>query len=243
MTAPGGSYIQSAAWYDRIYAGIGKDYRAEAAIVDGLALARCPGASSLLDVGCGTGLHLEQFEALYDEVWGIDLEPAFVRRAHERCPAPSRVSVGDMRSFDLKRTFDVVTCLFSAIGHVGDETGLRAAIATMTKHVAPGGVLIVEPWRAPSDGRAGEFGVQVAEAPGSTLVRANQTSSDGDVSVVRFAWIEVTAEGIERADEVLRLTRFSPEQIRGAFEASDLDASFDERGCNDDGRGLWIGLR
>ncbi|MEO6866894.1 MAG: class I SAM-dependent methyltransferase [Gaiellales bacterium] len=219
-----------------------KDYRSEAAIVDGLARARCPGASSLLDVGCGTGLHLEQFAQLYDDVAGIDLAPDFVRRARERCGASSRVTVGDMRSFDLKRTFDVVTCLFSGIGHVGDEPGLHAAVAAMARHVAPGGVLLVEPWRAAGDGRDGEFGVQVAEAPGSTLVRANQTSSDGDVSVVQFAWTEVTATRITRADEQLRLTRFTDEQLRGAFEAAGLDASFDARGCNDDRRGLWIGL-
>lgn len=242
-TAPStdGPCYQSAEWYDRIYAGIGKDYRAEAVVIDGLARARCPGARTLLDVGCGTGLHLEQLAAQYDEAWGIDLEPTFVQRARGRCPG-GRVAVGDMRSFDLGRTFDVVTCLFSAIGHVGDEAGLQAAIAAMARHVAPGGVLLVEPWRATSDGRDGEFGVQVAEAPGSTLIRANQTSTDGDVSVVRFAWTEVSAGGIERLDEVLRLTRFTPEQLRETLERAGLDASFDERGCNGDGRGLWIGL-
>jgi SAM-dependent methyltransferase len=236
------SYVQSAEWYDRIYAGIGKDYRSEAAIVDGLARARCPGAGSLLDVGCGTGLHLKQFAQLYDDVAGVDLAPDFVRRARERCPGADRVVVGDMRSFDLRRTFDVVTCLFSAIGHVGDEADLRDAVAAMARHVAPGGVLLVEPWRAAGDGRDGEFGVQIAEAPGSTLVRANQTSSDGDVSVVRFAWTEVSATDIVRADETLRLTRFTSDQLRDAFDAAGLDATFDSRGCNDDGRGLWIGL-
>ncbi|MCW2960658.1 MAG: SAM-dependent methyltransferase [Thermoleophilia bacterium] len=241
LRSPTQSYAQSAAWYDRIYAGMAKDYAAEAAVVDGIVRARTPGAATLLDVGCGTGLHLEQFARLYDDVAGIDLAPAFVARTRERCPG-SRCAVADMRDFDLGRRFDAVTCLFSAIGHVGDTDGLDAAIAVMARHIAPGGVLVVEPWIPSQLDRDGQFGVEISEAPGSTLIRANSASTDGATTVVDFAWTEVTPAGISRLDETLRITSFTHGEFEAAFERADMTAQFDERGCNDGGRGLWIAL-
>lgn len=55
----------------------------------------------------------------------------------------------DMRTFDLGRTFDVVTCLFSSIGYFTELDDMQAAIGNMASHLAPGGVLIVEPWIHP----------------------------------------------------------------------------------------------
>ena len=52
---------------------------------------------------------------------------------------------GDMRTFDLGRSFDVVTCLCSSIGQVRNLDGLAAAAGRLAAHVAGGGVLIVEP--------------------------------------------------------------------------------------------------
>jgi len=43
------------AMYER---GRGKDYAGEATMVAGTIRRMCPGARSLLDVGCGTGGHL-----------------------------------------------------------------------------------------------------------------------------------------------------------------------------------------
>lgn len=235
-------YSQSAAWYDRIYAAIGKDYTAEAQVVDGIIRARCPGASSLLDVGCGTGMHLEQCAQLYDETWGLDLDEGFSACARARCHG-STVRIGDMRSFALGRTFDAVTCMFSAVGHVGGVDALRDAVASMAAHLNPGGVLVIEPWFAPEVWRDGHYGVEVSEAPESTLVRVNHSTSDGNVSVVHFAWTEVSRSGIVRVDETLRLTRFTAGEYLAAFEAAGLSATFDEIGCNVGGRGLWIGVR
>ncbi len=54
--------------------------------------------------------------------------------------------VGDLRTLDLGRRFDVVTRLFGVIAHVGSRDELRTAVARLTTHLNQGGVLAVEPW-------------------------------------------------------------------------------------------------
>src|SRR5687767_2236719 len=53
--------------YDLVYRGRGKDYAAEAADVATLIRSKRPEAASLLDVACGTGLHLHGFGAQFEE--------------------------------------------------------------------------------------------------------------------------------------------------------------------------------
>ena len=231
-------YAHPAEWYDRIYAGAGKDYAVEATAVALLARRLHPTASTLLDVGCGTGMHLLGFAEQFEQVAGVDLDPAFVALARDRgCD----VVTGDMCDFDLAQRFDVVTSLYSAVGHLPDRAALDQAVSNLARHLAVDGVMIIEPWIAPEDWRDGDYGVEISDAPDSILTRVNHTSSDGNVSVLDCSWIHVDAAGITRVEEQLRLTRFSADDYRGAIEQAGLAASFDPAGCNADGRGLWIG--
>ncbi|ADH61992.1 Methyltransferase type 12 [Allomeiothermus silvanus DSM 9946] len=124
-----------------------KDYRAEAEAVHARIQQAHPGAKNLLEVACGTGKHLEHLKAHYEAV-GLDLDAKQLEEARRRNPEVVFYQ-GDMRTFDLGRTFDAITCLFSAIGHAGSVEGLEAAVYTMARHLNPGGVLLVEPWLSP----------------------------------------------------------------------------------------------
>lgn len=138
--------------YDAVYRGGGKDYAAEAARVAAVIRSRNPGARTLLDVACGTGGHLEHLAREF-AVTGLEISPAMAAAARRRVPGVV-VHEGDMRDLDLRtsgrrRRFDAVTCLFSAIGHVVTLDGLRRAVTAMAAHLAPRGVLVVEPWVLP----------------------------------------------------------------------------------------------
>jgi predicted TPR repeat methyltransferase len=65
-------FTQSAAFYDALYAGRGKDYRAESESLAERIRGLRPGAVSLLDVGCGTGAHLAEFDRLGFACRGVD---------------------------------------------------------------------------------------------------------------------------------------------------------------------------
>lgn len=147
MTAPPRPYGRTAHVYDLIYDASGKDYAAEAAHIRDLIKARRPRAASLLDVACGTGLHLAHLREWF-EVTGVDGELGMLLEARKRLRGVDLVEA-DMRSFHLEREFDAVVCLSSSIGYMRDRDELGQAIRTMADHVLPGGVLVVDGWVRP----------------------------------------------------------------------------------------------
>ena len=137
-------FSKSAKFYDAIYASAGKDYAAETqkicALIEKHKKSR---GNTLLEVACGTGMHASHLSKTY-QIEGLDLDPemlAIARQNHPDIPFHQ----ADMVDFDLKRQFDVLTCLFSSIGYVKTTPRLNQAIQTMTRHLVTGGVLLVEP--------------------------------------------------------------------------------------------------
>ena len=128
-------YHLSARYYDHIYSF--KDYRKEADILREV-IERYGGSDGhrLLDVACGTGKHIEYLRRDF-RVEGVDLLEEFLQIARGKFSDIS-FHQGDMRAFDLDRQFDVVTCLFSAIGYMQTLEDLNAAVANMARHLLPG---------------------------------------------------------------------------------------------------------
>jgi trans-aconitate methyltransferase len=83
-----------------------------------------PEARTLLDFGCGTGRDLEYLARRFACV-GADVQPQVVIYARRTRPRLD-VRVGDMRSFRLGRTVDVLTCLGNSLAYVHDDDDLAA---------------------------------------------------------------------------------------------------------------------
>lgn len=252
------TYDRSAAVYDVMNAARGKSYSDEVATLLRLVRERVADAASLLDVACGTGLHLVH---LRDELRVEGVEP------HPRLRAIARTRLegvalhdGDMRTFDLGRRFDVVTCLFSAIGYMLTLEDLRAAIDRMAAHVAPGGLLVVEPWFHPEAWIDGLVMAESSTAGDLAIARLSHSRREGHVSHFDFYWtvghgptLDATAAddatvplhggqvAVEQWIEPHRLALWSDAQYREAFAAAGLDVEHDADGLI--GRGLYLGRR
>jgi SAM-dependent methyltransferase len=229
-------FSRSADLYDAVYSF--KDYAQEAERVHEVIEERRPGARTLLDVACGTGKHLEQLRRWYD-VTGVDLDPNLLAVAQERLPDVP-LHEGDMRSFDLARRFDAVTCLFSSIGYAGDEDGLRAAIAAMAAHLEPGGVLVLEPWLEPGEWIEGRPHVVVVDEPDLKIARMNVSTQEGRLAIMHFHYLVGTPEGVRYFDERHEAALFTDEEYRAAFAAAGLEVEHDAEGLI--GRGLYVGV-
>jgi len=231
-------FERSAKLYDAIYAW--KDYAAETErLCEFISNHKTSAGNTLLDVACGTGGHIPYLRERF-EVEGLDLNEDFVRIARERHPGIT-IHSGDMIETDLERRFDVVTCLFSAIGYVKTQDCLDLAVANMARHVAPGGVLIIEPWLSPDTWKGAHQppSVNVAEDPEFKAVRMIVWEQEGNIVSSDFHYLVGSTDGVEHFTERHEVGLFTDEEYCAAFERSGLEVTHDKEGLM--GRGLFIG--
>ncbi|MGD8978999.1 MAG: class I SAM-dependent methyltransferase [candidate division WOR-3 bacterium] len=93
----------------------------------------------LLDVACGTGLEDSYLKKNFN-VTGLDLNTAVLRIARKRNPEITYLQ-GDMRTFRIDKTFDIITC-FDAMCYLRNYRDLRQTLANFHRHLKPGGLLI-----------------------------------------------------------------------------------------------------
>ncbi|HXW66513.1 MAG TPA: class I SAM-dependent methyltransferase [Thermoplasmata archaeon] len=229
-----------AAYYDDLVGG--KDYALEARHLEALAgrLRRSTGRR-WLDVACGTGRHLSYLRRHF-EVRGIDRSPEMLRVARRRLPGV-RLEVGDMRTFRLNAEFDVVSCLFSAIGHLRSERELGATFANFQRHLKPGGIVIVEPWIDPADFRPGFVHAMARESPSASVVRMAFSSRQGRRSLVHFHYL-IGAPGrrVQHFEEVDLGLLVPRARLCALMRRAGLTARFLRKGLPS-GRGLLVGRK
>jgi SAM-dependent methyltransferase len=101
----------------------------------------------VLDVGCGVGRWSRLLAARGATVTGIDLSPTMIAQAHARAATEGVAARCDFRVQDLSKLdvgdqFDLVLGV-TVLQHILDPAALRAAVARMTSHLAPGGRMIL----------------------------------------------------------------------------------------------------
>lgn len=142
-------------YYDLLYKD--KDYSGEAEYTVSLLNSYAPDASSILELGCGTGSHAVNFASMGYKVTGIDmsesmLEQAKMRKKKLAADVSARLDFehGDIRSFRAGDTFDVVLALFHVFSYQRTNHDLHAVFQTAASHLGPGGVLIFDCWYGPA---------------------------------------------------------------------------------------------
>ena len=231
-------YERSAEVYDLYYSWL--DYETHAATIHGLIEQREPGASALLELGCGTGRYLEQFGQWYD-VEGLDISESMLTVAHRRLP-DATLHMDNMTAFQLARTYDVVVCLFSSIAYVTSLADLGAMIRCSVQHLNPGGVLIIEPWFSPDAWRPGYIAANVVEGDGVSVARVDTSAVEGNRAVMRWAWAVAWEDGDADA--------YVEEHPTGLFTVGEYDTLLREAGLTPEydpggplGRGLHIAVK
>ena len=108
---------------------------------------------SILDLGCGTGNHSLVLAGRGYQVTGVDFSADMLERARGklalacgegRKPAGKLELVqGDVRSVGLGRQFDAVLMMFAVLGYQIGNQDVQAALATVRRHLKPGGVFFM----------------------------------------------------------------------------------------------------
>jgi SAM-dependent methyltransferase len=230
-------FTASAEYYDLIYSTF-KDYAAEADRIATLARQARPGCRSVLDVACGTGEHARLLADRGFEVDGLDLDPAFLRIARQKHPA-GRFFEADMGDFSLPHRYNLVICLFSSIGYLATLDRVTRALDCFRRHLAPGGLVLVEPWFEPGVLDTTRVTTNIGEAPGIRVARTARLEVDGRLSRLFFDYEIGDATGTRRASEVHEMALYTRSELLQAFRDAGLEAQFDENGLFDN-RGLYL---
>ncbi|MEU7057726.1 class I SAM-dependent methyltransferase [Streptomyces sp. NPDC046197] len=156
-------YDKEAEHYD---ASRGGEPRAAAAAQAVLGLIP-PGARTLLDVGCGTGIVTRRLAAARDglRVTGLDRAPAMARQAAARLPGAVVLADSTRLPFANGR-FDAVTSVW-LLHLTGGPDAARAVVAECARALAPGGVYVTTVDKAAAHNVGSDIDAVLAARPRS----------------------------------------------------------------------------
>ena len=149
------NFAQYSPYYDLLYSD--KNYCAE---VDYLRTlidehSRRP-VHSLLELGCGTGIHASLMASQGINVIGVDLSEEMLEGARARAISQgldaARLSFeqGDARSFRARRSFDAVASLFHVLSYQTIDADLQAMMQTAALHLETDGLFVFDFWYGPA---------------------------------------------------------------------------------------------
>ena len=227
-------YDNSAKYYDALYSF--KNYRQEADAIREYILKQNPDVTSVLDVACGTGKHIE-YLSHYFTVDGVDLNEKFIRIAKQRNPSSS-FWCADMTTLHIDRKYDVVMCLFSSIAYVKTLESIRKTVNQFIRHLTDNGIIIVEPWFTPEAWEPGFVSVLNSEYQDYKISRMSHADRDGDISILNFEYLVGSNQGIEHFKERHELGLFEHNELVQVFRESRMKVEYDSYGIS--GRGIYI---
>jgi SAM-dependent methyltransferase len=107
--------------------------------------------SPVLEIGCGTGRVLIPTARAGVQITGLDFSPSMLTVCRQRLlaePDPVRARAelveGDMRRFDLGRSFNLVTIPFRPFQHLVSVEDQLACLSCIRRHLVQGGALILD---------------------------------------------------------------------------------------------------
>lgn len=223
-----------AALYDELYAS--RDYARQADQIEQIVLTHCPGATSLLDVGCGTGELLAHLRGRF-ELAGVDVSEAMVAVARAKM-LDVPVHLDDLRDFRLDRRFDAIVCIYSPVGYLPGRAALHDGIANLAAHLAPGGVLLVEPWIFPENWNGGDLVHATYQIGDLFISRMGAWVTEGDRSLLTMHYLVGETGRVRHFVDRQELILFARQDYEDAFAAAGCSVEFRPDGYAD--RGLFI---
>jgi SAM-dependent methyltransferase len=230
-------YERSAHLYDLMY--VRRDYTTTADEIHALAAEQLPEAADLLDVGCGTGRHLEVLDNWYRGE-GLDINPLMLEQTRARCP-DLPLHEADMGTFEIERSYDLITCLFSAIGHVETAEAMRRSVVRMAAHLRSPGLLVVEPWFTPESFWDGHLAANFQSESETKLAWMYRQRREDLMAILDIHYL-VGGEGQpEYINERQALGLFTRGEMTAALE--DVGLVVDYRESEVWNRGLYVARR
>jgi SAM-dependent methyltransferase len=141
-------------YYDLLYKD--KNYKSEADYIANIIKENAPNAKTVLDLGCGTGIHDYLLAKKGYYVDGIDFSEEMIAKANSKfetnykdCKSLLNFEVGDIRTWQSDKKYDVVISLFHVMSYQITNEDIQNAVATMKNHLNEKGIIIFDFWYGP----------------------------------------------------------------------------------------------
>jgi ubiquinone/menaquinone biosynthesis C-methylase UbiE len=194
----------------------------------------------MLDVACGTGNHI-QYLKKYFNITGIDIDKNMLRIARKKYNDVKFIS-GDMRTFKLNKKFDIIICLFSAIGHLKTYSNLEKTIRTFSSHLKPCGVMIVEPFVSEEQFLEGLLHADYVKEPDLKITRMCISKRKGSIGIFDFHFLVGSNGKIKYFVDRQYLGMFNEKKVFSIMKNKGLKGKFLKDGLMKN-RGLYIGIK
>lgn len=157
--------------YDLVYQD--KDYAFECDLLERVFRTYGNGpVRSVLDLGCGTGGHAVPLAERGYQVLGVDQSEEMLARARARGSA-ARFERADLNEVDLGQRFDAVVMMFAVLGYQLTNADVLAALASVRRHLSPGGLFFCDAWYGPAVLRQRPTDrIKVLDTPAGQVIRA-----------------------------------------------------------------------
>jgi SAM-dependent methyltransferase len=187
---------------------------------------------TVLDLGCGTGNHALPLARRGFTVTGVDRAPGMLEQAEKKSSASGLgdqapvFKQGDLRELDLHQQFDAALMMFAVLGYQLTNENVASALATVRRHLKPGGLFVFDIWYGPAvlAIRPGER-VKTLPAPDGTVIRAASTKMDSfrQLAEVSYQVWHVRRSGpMVEASETHQMRYFFPQELAMFLEHAGL---------------------
>lgn len=215
-------YNWLARYYDPLFAAYrGPMDEAREKLLGGL----LPEVESACDLACGTGTTAVALARRGIRMYGVDLSPVMCRLAREKAKKARvrvRVSRGDMRTFRLPETVDLITCEYDALNHVPAKEDLKLVANAVARALRPGGRFLFD-----VNNRLGFKSywnlTMWVERPGVVLVMRNGEDHMHDRAWCDVEWFIRDGPSWKRRRERVEEVCWSEKEIRSALRGAGFD--------------------
>jgi hypothetical protein len=135
-----------------------------------------------------------------------------------------------MKRFDLHRQFDVVCCLFRSIAFAQTRENLVSAVRCMAAHLAPGGLLLVEPFFTPETYWVDRVTLNEFKSDELKIAWMYVSEREGNVARLNNHFLVGTPQGVRHVTELHELGLFDRADFQAAFDAAGLDLNYEPEG-------------
>jgi SAM-dependent methyltransferase len=176
----------------------------------------------VLELGCGTGRLLLELARGGAEVVGLDLSPALLDFARQKADAQGAeitLALGDMRRFDIGRTFPLLIVAYNSFNHLFDLDSICDCLLTLAKHMDADSRLVIDTFQ-PSLAFLGDRPDQrrailhyLDPQTGERVILHEENHYDPVTQVNRVIWsYEIDGKQDARVEE-LRMRLFFPQEF------------------------------